>query len=212
MMGAAPSTLMDSPYHYSSNPVSTSCALVTAVKLVLHLNKRVELFAQEKMRAICKQFVSANLVFLGCKSIVGDTGSLERGKQTRVLALRTRKGKAAIGLGLKQKSYSLLRELLYCFSHPETFVLDRSGDFFPAVVAGFTATCHRLFVGCEPNFKCFGLPKDGLLKEFDKAALGADMNVILVGKKSAIADVVAELVPKVATFDLLFSPRDGLSL
>lgn len=90
--------------------------------------------------------------------------------------------------------------------------MDLLGGTFSAAVTCTTVPRHYVFAECEPNWKCFRLAEEILLRQFAKSALARRVDVTLREKEARTAEVVAELVPEVERAALLRSSPDGLQL
>lgn len=62
---------------------------------------------------------------------------------------------------------------------------------------------HGVFVGCEPDPKCFRRAKVVLLRQFSKALLCAGTDLSLSGEGTKASHVFAGLAPELAAADLL---------
>lgn len=135
------------------------------------------------------RFVSSD--FRVHKHATNKVWSSERCERTIIWASPSHHRNAARTLRSERESHSMLRELVSRFRQPRALVVYVFTGIFSAESLCLTASCHRVFVGCKPDLKCFCRLEVVLLRQSRKAALNTATDVTSREEEADAPDIEA---------------------
>lgn len=161
------------------------------------------MIAVETMMVSYKQFGFVSSALPAHKNAISDVRGPERREQFMLLASHTGQRTAARRFCLEQKADSLLRERKSRFSQAGDLVMDLFCKHLLRSSGVLQSLRHRLFVRPEQDPECFSLARKVFLRQFLKADLSAGTDMSNSREGVEAAEVMARVVPKVATADWL---------
>lgn len=133
---------MDHSFSHHNNPVRKSCHLATVVDFALNVKKNGSPVAGEETMVSYKQLDFVSSTLRGYKNVTSDARGPKQSERVMEPAAEWSERVLAKRQCPKQKSYSMLRELVSRLSQRELFVANICAKTFPAAETCFMVPSH----------------------------------------------------------------------